>query len=120
MQTLRLGIIGDFNPGNPLHIATTDAMEHAAATLGANVTSEWLPTGDSHTYELFDALWCSPGSPYQSLDGALTGIRYARENGVPFIGTCGGFQHAVLEYARNVIGLREAKNAEYNPHAPLL
>ncbi len=55
-----------------------------------------------------DALWCSPGSPYLSLDGALNGIRFARERGWPIIGTCAGFQHIVLEYARNVIGIKDA------------
>ncbi len=64
--------------------------------------------------------FCSPGSPYRSLDGALEAIRFAREGGVPFIGTCGGFQHAVIEYARNVLGLRDAGHTEYDPDAPQL
>src|SRR5208282_6192757 len=65
-------------------------------------------------------LLCSPGSPYKSLDGALAGIRYARENKVPFIGTCGGFQHLVIEYARNVMGFKDAAHAESDPYASCL
>jgi len=49
--------------------------------------------------------------------GALEAIRFARENHVPFLGTCGGFQHALIEFARNVADLREADHAESNPEA---
>ena len=58
-----------------------------------------------------------PASPYSNADGAVEAIRYARERGRPFLGTCAGFQHALLEYARNVCGLREAAHAEDNPEA---
>jgi CTP synthase (UTP-ammonia lyase) len=51
------------------------------------------------------------------MDGALRAIRYAREHGVPFLGTCGGFQHALIEYARSALGLREAEHAESTPGA---
>jgi len=51
------------------------------------------------------------------MEGALHAIRYARENRVPFLGTCGGFQHAAIEYARNVLGIGEADHAESNPDA---
>jgi len=50
----------------------------------------------------FDGLWCVPGSPYRSMNGALNAIRFARENNIPFIGTCSGFQHAVIEYAQQI------------------
>ena len=67
----------------------------------------------------FDGIWCVPASPYANMMGALAAIRYARERGRPFLGTCGGFQHALLEYARNVCGMPEAKHAETDPDAPL-
>ena len=51
------------------------------------------------------------------MGGALLAIRYARENGLPFLGTCGGFQHAVIEYAQNVLGWSDATHAETTPHA---
>ncbi len=53
------------------------------------------------------------------MDGALSAIRFAREQGIPFLGTCGGCQHAIIEYARNVLGLVEADHAETNPSAAL-
>jgi len=60
-----------------------------------------------------------PGSPYASIDGALRAIRFAREHGRPFLGTCGGFQHALIEYARNVLGLADADHAESSPEAEM-
>ena len=52
-----------------------------------------------------DALLIAPGSPYRNMDGALSAITYARTRDVPLLGTCGGFQHIVVEYARNVLGV---------------
>jgi CTP synthase (UTP-ammonia lyase) len=65
----------------------------------------------------FDGLWCVPGSPYNSMDGALRAIQSARASGRPFLGSCGGFQHAVIEYARNVLGWQDAEHAETSPDA---
>src|SRR5215510_4296784 len=103
MTTTTIGIIGDFHPENPTHVATNNGIEHAAEVLGKPVQAVWLPTDQAHDFAQYQGLLCSPGSPYKSLDGALAGIRYARENRVPFIGTCGGFQHLVIEYARNLM-----------------
>ena len=116
----RIGVIGDFNGNNPTHIATNHGIAHAAGVLGQAIELVWLPTDVRHDFGQFEGLLCSPGSPYRSLDGALTGIRHARENGVPFIGTCGGFQHLVLEYARNVMGFTDASHAESDPYASCL
>jgi CTP synthase (UTP-ammonia lyase) len=117
MTTPRVGIIGEFNPSNPTHLATNAALAHSFARQGIKPVIEWLPTNKTCDLSQFDGFWCSPGSPYKSLAGALEMIRYARLEGKPFIGTCGGFQHAVLEFARNVLTIKEAKHAEYDPYA---
>lgn len=121
-QSISVGVIGDFNPEFPPHVATNAGLEHAAAALGARVEIRWLDTTPLEDVDLaelanHDALWCAPGSPYRSLDGALRAIRFARESDWPFIGTCGGFQHVVIEYARNVLGFEDAQHAEYDPYA---
>jgi CTP synthase (UTP-ammonia lyase) len=91
--TIKVGIIGDYNPDLNFHRATNEALMHAASTLSLALDIKWLSTQsleDKHqqkSLEEFDALWCSPGSPYNSMEGALQGIRFARERGVPFIGT---------------------------------
>jgi CTP synthase (UTP-ammonia lyase) len=120
MKTSRIGIIGDFNPENSTHIFTNNAIQHAAKALGKPIEAVWLPTDQRAEYEGFQGLFGSPGSPYRSFDGALCGIRYARENKVPFLGTCGGSQHMMIEYARNVMGLADATHAESDPYASCL
>ena len=110
-----IGIIGDFNPANPTHVGTNAALESAAAC-----QFEWLPTDAPHDYAKFDGLLCSPGSPYRSEAGALRAIQYARENQIPLLGTCGGFQHIVLDYARNVAGVNDAGHEENDPESSTL
>lgn len=123
MNTLtKIGIIGDFNEKFPPHKATNEALNHCAECLGVNLEIQWLPTkaleNDVETVvSQFDGLWSAPGSPYNSMEGALNAIKFARENNVPFIGTCGGFQHVILEYARNVLDFKDAQHAEYDPYA---
>ena len=68
----------------------------------------------------FDGLLVAPGSPYRSMDGALRAIEYARRHDLPLLGTCGGLQHVIIEYARNVLGLADAQHAEYDPYASML
>jgi CTP synthase (UTP-ammonia lyase) len=116
----RIGIIGDYNPQNPTHVATNNGIQHASEVLGSTLEAVWLATDQPHQLENFQGLFGSPGSPYRSMDGALSGIRFARENNVPFLGTCGGFQHLVIEYARNVMGFTDATHAESDPYASCL
>jgi CTP synthase (UTP-ammonia lyase) len=125
MQTKRsvsIGVIGDFNAEFPPHAATNEGLAHAGAALGLQVEVCWLDTESLEDIDMnelagHDALWCAPGSPYKSLAGALRAICFARESDRPFIGTCGGFQHVVIEYARNVLGFEDAQHAEYDPYA---
>lgn len=115
-----VGLIGDYNPAVPAHQAIPLALQRAADALRIEVGFEWVPTEEItfvSRISRYNGLWCVPASPYRSMDGALLAIRYARENAIPFLGTCGGFQHAVVEYARNVLGWADAEHAETAPGA---
>jgi CTP synthase (UTP-ammonia lyase) len=117
---VRIGLVGDFNGEVPAHRAIPHALALAANDLGRAVGPTWLPTEairDESGLAHFDGLWCVPGSPYRSIEGALRAIRFAREQGRPFLGTCGGFQHAILEFARDVLGWEDAEHAETAPDA---
>jgi CTP synthase (UTP-ammonia lyase) len=117
-----VGLIGDRNDSVPAHQAIPLALENAAGTLGIGVAYEWVPTErirSASRVASFDGLWCVPASPYRSMEGALLAIRCAREGRIPFLGTCGGFQHAVIEYARNVLGWLDATHGETDPAATL-
>lgn len=120
---IRIGLIGDHDPAVPAHQAIPRALALAADAVGVTVAHEWVPTDEitaDARIAAYDALWCVPASPYRSTDGALRAIRFAREQGRPFLGTCGGFQHAVLEYARSVLGWADAEHGETAPDAGLL
>ena len=120
MKATTVGIIGDFNPANSTHLFTNNAIQHAAQILDKPIETVWLPTDKPVQYKDFQGLFGSPGSPYRSFAGALSGICYAREHNIPFIGTCGGFQHLLIEYARNVMGFADAAHAESDPDASCL
>ena len=119
-DTVRIGLVGDRSANVVAHRAIPVALQKAAEEQDVAVEHEWVPTEEvvgPERVASFDGLWCVPGSPYRSMAGALTAIRHARENGVPFLGTCGGFQHAVIEYAQDVLGWRDAAHAETTPNA---
>jgi CTP synthase (UTP-ammonia lyase) len=115
---IKVLLVGDESESVMAHKCIPTAL----ALAGKNVTHEWLPTVEIESAadvaaRAASAIWCVPGSPYVKMEGALTAIRYARENGLPFLGTCGGFQHALIEFARNVLGAAEADHAESNAAA---
>ncbi len=120
-----IAIAGDRDPSSVTHQATEASLEHAAAFLGLDLSYRWTPTtvlaGGAERELAEDAgVWIAPGSPYRSIEGALAAIRLAREQGVPLLGTCGGFQHVVIEFARNVLGFEDAQHAEYDPSGSTL
>jgi len=81
-----IGVVGDFNPSNPTHRFTNEAL------VVARMDFAWIPTESVGTdpekrLAPFDGLWIAPSSPYRSMEGALSAVRYARERGVPLVGT---------------------------------
>ncbi len=116
----KIGLIGDYDATVLAHQAIPAALRLAGDTLGLDVAFEWVPTEqirDPSQLDRFDGLWCVPASPYRSMQGTLMAIRFARERERPFLGTCAGFQYAVLEYARDVLGWLDAEHAEITPDA---
>jgi CTP synthase (UTP-ammonia lyase) len=91
-STVKIGVIGDFNAKNSTHLTTNASIVHAADAIGQPVAIEWLPTPQLErngvaALSAYQGLWCSPGSPYVSMEGALAAIQYAREAQLPFFGT---------------------------------
>ncbi|HEX3729471.1 MAG TPA: hypothetical protein VHV47_06680 [Opitutaceae bacterium] len=114
MKTIAL--VGDFDARHAAHVAIPRALELAC---GPDFPLDWVwvPTGKVRDLGRFAGFWLVPASPYQSMEGALQAVRHAREKNLPFLGTCGGFQHGVIEFARNAARIREADHAESNPRA---
>ena len=118
MDAISIALIGDYDPQVTAHQAIPVALGLVAEHLHRDVQFEWLATDQIHAdtpLNTFDGFWCVPASPYRSEAGALRAIRFAREQQRPFLGTCGGFQHALLEFSRNVLGWTDAEHGETSP-----
>ncbi len=118
----RLALVGDHDPAVVAHQGIPLALGLAAGASGLPLDWNWLHTstlvGDVPArLDAFDGVWCVPASPYANTDGALAAIRVARERGIPYLGTCGGFQHALLEYAASVWSVNAPAHAELDPSA---
>lgn len=120
----RIALVGDYSPSVLAHRAIPHALALARDALAAELDWTWVATRDVRdaTRELagFAAIWVVPNSPYENMAGVLAAIRFARETRRPFLGTCGGFQHALIEYAQDVAGLAAADHAETNPTGEML
>ncbi|HET8761901.1 MAG TPA: CTP synthase [Gemmatimonadales bacterium] len=121
---LRIALVGDHSPAVTAHRAIPEALRLAGEAVGSPLHYDWIHTGalgDDAAGPLadYDAIWLVPNSPYANTAGALSAIRFARESRRPFLGTCAGFQHAILEYAGSVWQLdsSRAAHAELDPDA---
>jgi CTP synthase (UTP-ammonia lyase) len=112
-----IAILGEYQPTSETHLATDLAIADSSSQLTVEVEGIWVSTEDINTslFDIYSGIWLAPGSPYNNMDNLLWAISYARENNVPCLGTCGGFQHMILEYARNVLGFKDAQSQENNP-----
>ena len=121
---MKLGIVGDYNPEYLSQLATSNALMHSSKNLGTRIEHEWIPTATVHEQidtikKTYQGFWIAPGSP-NSVDGVLSIIEYARENNMPLLGTCGGFQYIIMEYARNKLMMEKAGHEEQDPHSTQL
>jgi CTP synthase (UTP-ammonia lyase) len=113
-----IGIIGEYHDSITLS-SIASAIDHSNRALGVNTSFRWINTDalENETYaevlKNLSGIWSPPGSPFKSLTGVLNAIKYARENKIPHLATCAGYQHTIIEYARNVLGYKNAQHAEY-------
>jgi CTP synthase (UTP-ammonia lyase) len=122
MPIATLALVGDRSPAVRAHTRIPAVIEALRARDGIVLDPYWIPSeaASAEALERFDGIWIVPGSPYRSAEGAIGAARVALEHGIPFLGTCGGFQHAVLMLARERAGLGDAAHAEYGPEGELV
>ena len=112
-MTVRIAIVGDLDPAKHSH----RELEAARSLLGSDVETTWVATdspamaGIAAGTTAYDGVWIAPGSPYADDAAVLSVIRFARESGLPLLGTCGGMQYAVVEFVRDVL-FRPGTHAE--------
>jgi CTP synthase (UTP-ammonia lyase) len=118
----RIALIGDYNSAVRAHQAIPRALALVREADDRECEWEWVHTStlvDDPSSQLaaFHGVWCVPATPYANTTGALAAIRFARQTARVFLGTCGGFQHALLEYAEGVWGVDQPAHAETDPDA---
>ncbi|WP_392676618.1 gamma-glutamyl-gamma-aminobutyrate hydrolase family protein [Streptomyces sp. LN785] len=108
----RLALVGDRSDRVPAHGKLHELIPH----FGVEV--DWLPSATvTEVIADYDGIWVVPGSPYADQTNVLHAIRTARTRDIPYLGTCGGFQHALIEYTRNVLGIHDAEDVQYDADA---
>jgi len=107
--------LGDRDTGYVTHREIDAALE----LFPAEADAHWVATDSAAARSLDDAdgVWLLPGTPYRDAGAAFTAIQHCLESGTPFLGTCGGFQHALVELARSRAGIANAAHEESDPDA---
>ena len=111
----KIAIVGEYYDTFDPHTSLNKSLEYLKSQY--NFEYEWIDTEsvENRNDELlkgYNGIWSAPGSPFKSLEGALYAISYARSNNVPHLGTCAGFQHAMIDIARNILGIEDAQHEE--------
>lgn len=119
MANREIILIGERDLAKPAHAGIEASLKIFRERINPQLDFRWVGTAEvakenpGSVLGSAQGLWCTPGSPYESTGGALQAIRFAREKGIPFLGTCGGFQHALMEFSQNVLR-RNADHQELN------
>ncbi len=120
--TVDIALVGKYDLEDA-YMSIHESLKHAGFEVGVDVNVHWVAAGemaDGHAGQLddVDGVIVPGGFGMRGSEGKIEAVRYARENDVPFLGLCLGFQMAVVEYARNVLGLDDAHSAEMESETP--
>ncbi|HDN51272.1 MAG TPA: CTP synthase (glutamine hydrolyzing) [Thermoplasmatales archaeon] len=119
-KPLNIAMVGKYTSLGDSYISILEAFRHAAAELDAKVKVTWIEAENLKGEEEFkttDAILVPGGFGERGAEGKIRAIEYARDNGIPFLGICFGFQLAVVEYGRHVLGL-DCNTTEVDEHTP--
>jgi len=123
-QPVTVGIVGKYVALPDAYLSVVEALRHGAAAHGVALDLRWIDSeditgllADSYLADL-DAIVVPGGFGHRGVEGKIEAIRYARENGVPFLGLCLGLQCAVIEFARSVLGYVDANSTEFDASTP--
>jgi CTP synthase len=117
-QEITIGLVGKYVELKDAYKSISEAIIHAGAKNSCKVNIEWLHAEKINTNNVkqklskLKGIIVAPGFGDRGIEGKITAIKYIRENRIPFFGICLGMQSAVIEYARNVLGLRNANSTE--------
>ena len=123
-HNITIGITGKYTAVRDSYASIINALEHAGIALACDVNIKWIETtaitdenAAQHLADV-DGIIVPGGFGTRGAEGKIACIKYARENNLPYLGLCFGFQMAVVEFARNVCGLTQANSTEIEPDCP--
>jgi CTP synthase len=124
-ESVRVAIVGKYVKLQDAYLSVVEALGHAGAAHGVKVEIDWVDAEDladmgaaGERLKDADGILVLPGFGPRGVEGKILSARYARESGVPYLGLCYGMQMAVIEVARNVVGLESANSTEIDPETP--
>ena len=122
--TIKIGLVGKYVELHDAYLSVREALNHAALYYGVGVDLQWISSTvieKSNVQELLtglDAILVPGGFGSRGVEGKVLAAQYARENKIPYLGLCLGLQEMMIDFARNVLGLKEAGSAEFNKLTP--
>lgn len=122
-KTVTIGLVGKYVELPDAYISVVEALKHAGYAYDSDIDIKWINAAEltaenvAENLQTVDGILVPGGFGDRGLEGKIAAIRYARENDVPFLGICLGMQLACVEFARNVLGLKDANSAENAPDA---
>lgn len=123
-KTVTIGLVGKYVELQDAYLSVAEALRHGGIVNYANVNIEWINsefiTRENAAEKLagLDGIIVPGGFGDRGIEGMIESIRYARENKIPMFGICLGMQMAVVEFARNVAGIKDANSSEFAPDGP--
>lgn len=123
-RQLRVGLAGKYASLRDAYASIDKALEHCAAHLDSKAELVWIESEDinhanaSKTLDNLDAVIVPGGFGARGVEGKIACVKHCRENAIPYLGICLGFQVAVIEFARHVLGLEGANSTEFDPATP--
>ncbi|WP_324735910.1 CTP synthase (glutamine hydrolyzing) [Thermococcus sp. SY098] len=122
-DSVEIAIVGKYVKLKDSYLSIIEALKHSSVANEVKVKIRWIEAEDVEKYgvgllEGVDGIIVPGGFGARGTEGKMMAIRYARENNIPFLGICFGFQLTVVEFARNVLGLKGAHSTEIDPNTP--
>ncbi|MDO1447767.1 CTP synthase [Rhodocytophaga aerolata] len=123
-EEITIGLVGKYVELHDAYKSIVESFVHAGAHNECKVHIKWIQSETllSHNFEYtlseLDGIVVAPGFGQRGFEGKINAVRYARENGIPFFGICLGMQCASVEFARNVLGIKDACSSEMDPDTP--
>ncbi|MCR4428755.1 MAG: CTP synthase [Caldiserica bacterium] len=121
---VKIGIVGKYVGMKDTYLSVIEALRHSCLKNRVDLKVQWIPSeklegeGNLNLLLSLDGIIVPGGFDRRGVEGKINAIKFARENGIPFLGLCLGMQCAVIEFARNVCGLKKANSTEFDPETP--